>query len=70
MISAMTGNPLLDYKPELRVKVYSSQSRKFEFNVFSIIHLMTIKATSHSTIFGIPMRPLREDQKQRHRFTR
>ena len=28
------------------------------------------KATSHSTIFDIPMRPLREDQKQRHRFTR
>ena len=29
-----------------------------------------IKATSHSTIFDIPMRPLREDQKHRHRFTR
>ena len=28
------------------------------------------KATSHSTIFDIPMRPLREDQKHRHRFTR
>ena len=27
------------------------------------------KATSHSTIFDIPMRPLREDQKHRHRFT-
>ena len=27
-----------------------------------------IKATSHSTIFDIPMRPLRE--KHRHRFTR
>ena len=29
-----------------------------------------VKATSHSTIFDIPMRPLREDQKHRHRFTR
>ena len=28
------------------------------------------KATSHSTIFDIPMRPLREDEKQQHRFTR
>ena len=28
-----------------------------------------VKATSHSTIFDIPMRPLREDQKHRHRFT-
>ena len=35
------------------------------------VTLMTgIKATSHSTIFDIPMRPLREDQKHRHRFTR
>ena len=31
--------------------------------------LVTMKATSHSTIFDIPMRPLR-DQKHRHRFTR
>ena len=30
----------------------------------------SLKATSHSTIFDIPMRPLREDQKHRHRFTR
>ena len=29
-----------------------------------------LKATSHSTIFDIPMRPLREDQEHRHRFTR
>ena len=29
-----------------------------------------VKATFHSTIFDIPMRPLREDQKHRHRFTR
>ena len=30
----------------------------------------SLKATSHSTIFDIPMRPLREDQKHRDRFTR
>ena len=29
-----------------------------------------LKATSHSTIFDIPMRRFREDQKHRHRFTR
>ena len=31
---------------------------------------LLLKATSHSTIFDIPMRPLREDQRHRHRFTR
>ena len=30
----------------------------------------TVNVTSHSTIFDIPMRPLLEDQKHRHRFTR
>ena len=30
----------------------------------------SLKATSHSTIFDIPMRLLREDQKHLHRFTR
>ena len=29
-----------------------------------------IKATSHSTIFDIPMRPVREDKRHRRRFTR
>ena len=28
------------------------------------------KAIFHSTILDIPMRPLREDQKHQHRFTR
>ena len=27
-----------------------------------------VKATSHSTIFDIPMRPVREDQRHRRRF--
>ena len=29
---------------------------------------LLLKATSHSTLFDIPMRPLREDQKHQHRF--
>ena len=29
-----------------------------------------VKATSHSTIFHIPTRPLREGQKHQHPFTR
>ena len=29
---------------------------------------LSIKATSHLTIFDIPMRPLREDKKHRHRY--
>ena len=29
-----------------------------------------LKATSHSTIFDIPMRPVREDQRHRRHFTR
>ena len=28
-----------------------------------------LKATSHSTIFDIPMRPVREDQRHTRRFT-
>ena len=29
----------------------------------------SVKATFHSTIFHIPMRPVREDQRHRRRFT-
>ena len=29
-----------------------------------------LKPTSHSTIFDIPMRPVRKDQRHRRRFTR
>ena len=36
----------------------------------SHVVIRELKATSHSTILDIPMRPLREDQKHRHRFTR
>ena len=32
--------------------------------------LRTVKATFHLTIFDIPMRPMREDQRYRRRFTR
>ena len=31
---------------------------------------LLFKATSHSTIFDIPMRLVREDQRHRQRFTR
>ena len=31
---------------------------------------MALKATSHSTVFDIPMRPMREVQRHRQRFTR
>ena len=31
---------------------------------------VAFKATSQSTIFDIPMRPVREDQRHRRRFTR
>ena len=31
---------------------------------------LILRATSHSTIFDIPMRPVREDQRHRRRFTR
>ena len=31
--------------------------------------MVSIKATSHSPAFDIPMRPLRDDQKDRHRFS-
>ena len=31
---------------------------------------VAVKAISHSTISDIPLRPLREDQKHRHHFTR
>ena len=30
----------------------------------------SLKATSHSTIFNIPKRPVPEDQRHRRRFTR
>ena len=39
-------------------------------SVHKVTSAMWVKATSHSTIFDMPMRPLREDQQRRHRFTR
>ena len=38
-------------------------------NIERAHHSRAVRATSHSTIFDIPMRPLREDQKHRDRFT-
>ena len=42
---------------------------KAEFSAGSDI-FFCLKTTFHSTIFDIPMRPLREDQRHRGRFTR
>ena len=44
----------------------------FERLVYWEIQLiaLTLKATSHSPIFDIPMRLVREDQRNRRRFTR
>ena len=36
--------------------------------VKTAMHGKSVKATSHSTIFDIPMRPVREDQRYRRRF--
>ena len=44
---------------------YENKRTSLKTNKFIIL-----KATSHLTIFDIPMRPLREDQEHRHRFTR
>ena len=41
--------------------------------VFRSVHIeksYPVKASSHSTIFDSPMRPVREDQRHRRRFTR
>ena len=53
------NGPLKEYRNKMR-----SDKTKTKLNE------TTLKPTSHSTIFDIPMRPLREDQKHRHRFTR
>ena len=54
--------------------IFAPQSHSFAlfWNARLPVHFdrKTFKDTSHSTIFDISMRPLREDQKHRHRFTR
>ena len=40
------------------------------FPLISLHELTPIKAIFHLAIFDIPMRPLREDQRHRLRFTR
>ena len=40
--------------------------RKHMLTILPTIWRPGLKATSHSRIFDIPMRPLREDQKHRH----
>ena len=54
------------------VQCYSCDhfSERAELQLLSRVEKgITVKATFHSTIFDIPMRPLREDQRHRQRFT-
>ena len=44
-------------------------SKSVSKTTFTRGEFIRVKATSHLTIFDIPMRPLREDQKHRHRLT-
>ena len=45
------------------------KSKNHEKKIITVKKKFTfLKATSHSTIFDIPMRRLREDQKYRHRI--
>ena len=41
----------------------------YRFSISLLIPELRFKATFHSTIFDIPMRPVREDQRHRRRFT-
>ena len=56
-----------------KVKGFSSNLYKrysMKTEEITLTTCIIVKATSHSTIFDIPMRPFREDQKHRLRFTR
>ena len=58
------------------VQKFAKRTRKSQFynslllcvNFFTFLEIL--KASSHSTIFDITMRPMREDQKHRRRFAR
>ena len=67
------------FQPALREEGTLSQELSFGLRAGSCFKIsilphafnnFVLKATSHSTIFDIPMRPVREDQKHRRRFTR
>ena len=59
---------MLDYKLIVKLKQLDDFYAQEECTVARLA--INLKATSHSTIFDIPMRPLREDQRHRRRFTR
>ena len=63
----LTSNPN-ECNSTLRVELVGAQPSPIPYILGKGVNYL--KATSHSTIFDIPMRPLREDQKHRHRFTR
>ena len=50
--------------------LYLCDQRKGNVSFGSLWTLFEVKATSYSTILDIPMRPLPEDQRHRHRYTR
>ena len=46
-----------------------NRSLKADCTDFTIGIFNTIKATFHSTIFDIPMRPVRDNERHQRRFT-
>ena len=61
--------PFVIYKPRMGGQSQRVSQRRVPLVTTVTEILGALKATSHSTIFDIPMRPLREDQKHRDRFT-
>ena len=73
-IARVNGIPLWDFCPSdfqraLKIIIIAAIFIVMTISPGKVRHTV-IKATSHSTIVDTPMRPLREDQKHRHRFSR
>ena len=67
----MKGNDVYFFaRRDVRSLSASLQSFKRKLQNHFEKSLGEVKATFHSTIFDILMRPLREDQRHRRRFTR
>ena len=67
---------IIEGNRKLAPKGASSNQESSHFNICTfrkpssdLPSLVCVKATSHSTIFDIPMRPVREGQRHRGRFT-
>ena len=67
--SVVTAPSLILQKCVLKLNYVCHTGQLAEFDIMQA-KKTSLKATSHSTIFDIPMRPLSEYQKHRHRFTR